>query len=54
MQTLSRILAVAIRRLAGAGAVSNAAHEVDRAQRSVFELDAQLGRVLHEGHGRAA
>jgi len=45
MQKLARILADAARRLAGAGAVSNAAHEVDRANRSVSELHAQLGRV---------
>lgn len=54
MQSLVRILADAIRRLAGAGAVSNAAHEVDRASRSVSDLHAQLGRVLHEQPRRAA
>ncbi|MHB8681727.1 MAG: hypothetical protein ACYDA2_06505 [Acidimicrobiales bacterium] len=43
MQTFLLILADAMRRLAGAGAVNNAACEVDRAARSVIELHARLG-----------
>lgn len=45
MATLLQIFAEAIRRLAGPGAVDNAGHEVDRALRSVVELDAQLHRA---------
>ena len=45
MSNLLQILADAVRRLTGLGAVVNAGHEVDRASRSFVELDAQLSRV---------
>ena len=44
MQTLLQILTDAMRRLAGTGATDNAAYEVERAARTVVELDAQLRR----------
>lgn len=44
MPTLLQILAEAMRRLAGTGATDNAAYELDRAARTVVELDAQLLR----------
>ncbi len=46
MSTLLQILVDATRRLAGSGALHNAAYEVDHASRTVLELDAQLGRLL--------
>lgn len=54
MATLLRIFAEAVRRLAGPGAVDNAGHEVDRAARSVVELDAQLYRAPGSLPPRAA
>ncbi len=52
MPTLLQILADAMRRLAGTGATDNAAYEVDRAARTVIELDAQLHQ--RSGPPRAA
>lgn len=46
MRTLLQVIAEAARRLSGPGAVGNAAHELDAANRTVFELDAQLGRLV--------
>jgi hypothetical protein len=54
MRTLLLIVAEAARRLAGPGAVVNAAHEVDHANRSVAELDEQLRRVPRPAPIRAA
>lgn len=52
--TLLKILGDVVRRLAGPGALYNAAHEVDRATRSVVELDAQLRRMSDRSPPRAA
>ncbi len=54
MRTLLQVLFDAARRLAGQGALGNAAHEVECANRTVFELDAQLGRLLDPPPRRAA
>ena len=54
MATILTIFGDVIRRLAGRGAVDNAAHEVDRALRSVVDLDAQLHRVSRPSPPRAA
>ena len=54
MRTLLHVIVDAARRLAGPGALDNAAHEVAQASRTVFELDAQLGRLLEPPPRRAA
>ena len=43
--TILQILTDAVRRLAGAGALNNAAHEVRRVTTSAGELDRQLARL---------
>jgi hypothetical protein len=45
MPTFLQILADAVRRLSGKGAVNNAAHEVLLTMRSAGELDHQLARL---------
>lgn len=45
MPTILQILADAVRRLAGAGALNNAAHEVRRVTKTAGELDRQLARL---------
>jgi hypothetical protein len=54
MRTLLKVIVEAARRLAGAGALGNAAYEVELANRSSVELDAQLGRLLEPPPRRAA
>jgi hypothetical protein len=54
MRTLLRNLARAARRWSGTGAVHNARLEVDRASRSVVELERQLERVFEPPPRRAA
>jgi hypothetical protein len=54
MRTLLRVIVDAARLLAGPGALGNAAHEVEQANRTFFELDAQLGRLLEPPPRRAA
>jgi hypothetical protein len=46
MRTLLTVIVDAARRLAGPGALGNAAYEVERASRTFVELDAQLGRLV--------
>ncbi len=46
MRTLVHVLSEAARRLAGPGALGNAASELQRATYSTVELEAQLDRVL--------
>ena len=45
MPTFLQILGDALRRLAGVGAVNNAAHEVRRPMSAAGELDHQLARL---------
>ena len=54
MPTVLKILADVIRRLTGPGAVDNAALEMDRALRSVVDVDAQLHRTADPLPRRAA
>ncbi|HUY63675.1 MAG TPA: hypothetical protein VMV14_04080 [Acidimicrobiales bacterium] len=54
MRIFMEIMAEAVRRLAGPGAAGNAAYEVERANRSALELDAQLGLMLGHHTRRAA
>lgn len=53
MRTLLQVLVDATRRLAGVGAVANAAGELDHAARTVADLDVQL-RGLRELRPRRA
>jgi hypothetical protein len=46
MRTLLQAVLDALRSLAGPGALGNAAFEVERANRSSADVEAQLGRVL--------
>lgn len=54
MRSLLKVLLETHRRLAGSGALDNAAHEVQRATLSTVELDDQLDRVLDLPPRRAA
>lgn len=54
MPTIIKIVADAMRRLAGPGAADNAAHEVDRALRAAVDVDAQLRRTPEPQPRRAA
>jgi hypothetical protein len=54
MRRLLQVIVDATRRLAGPGALGNAAHEVDAAIRTVVELDAQLGRLVEPPPRHAA
>ncbi|HMK63136.1 MAG TPA: hypothetical protein VK386_05915 [Acidimicrobiales bacterium] len=54
MRTLMQVLVDAARRLAGPGALRNAAHEVERASWLAVDLDAQLGRLAEQLPPRAA
>ena len=54
MRTLLRNLFEAARQWSGSGAIRNAHLEVDRAARSVVELDRQLRRVCDTPPRRAA
>ncbi|HML00582.1 MAG TPA: hypothetical protein VK428_10370 [Acidimicrobiales bacterium] len=54
MRTLLQVLVDLSRRLAGPGALHNAAHEVERASWSALDLDAQLGRLVERTPSRAA
>ncbi len=54
MRTLLQVLFDVARRLAGPGALYNAATEVERATRTVSDVDAQLGRLIHLPPRRAA
>jgi hypothetical protein len=54
LRTILQVLFDAARRLAGPGALHNAAGEVDRATRDVVELDARLGHLTEPPPRRAA
>ena len=54
MRAMVRKMTKRVRRWSGAGAVHNARLEVDRAARSVIELDRQLRRVTDTPPRRAA
>lgn len=45
MRSILHVIVEGVRRLAGAGALLNAASEVEQAVRSTAEIDAQLGRL---------
>ena len=54
MRTLLQVLFDVARRLAGPGAMYNAAHEMERFTRIASEVDAQLGRLADLPPRRAA
>lgn len=54
MRALLHVLFDAAKRLAGLGAVDNAACEVERASLAVLELEAQLGPLVDPPPRRAA
>lgn len=54
MRTLVQVIVDAVRRLAGPGAIGNAARELDAAHRTVVELEASLGRLFEPPPRRAA
>jgi hypothetical protein len=54
VQTLLQVLFDMAHRLAGVGALHNAAHEVDWAHRTAADVDAQLGRLVDLPPRRAA
>ena len=54
MRTLLQVLFDVARRLAGPGALYNAANEMERATRIATDVDAQLGRLIDLPPRRAA
>jgi len=54
MGTLLQVLFDVARRLAGPGALHNAANEMERAMRTATDVDTQLGRLIDLPPRRAA